>query len=319
MIRMTRAKSLFLQGGRQGVKNGLSLLVLMVPISFLVAILDWAGGMRIFSQAISPAFNLFGLPGSAALAFVSGALLNCYSAIAIMIALPLSPREITILSLMVLFSHNLPIELSVQKKTGSSILLMLFYRLGAGVLAGVALNLLMPGHVPSMLEPSQARQAVAMVPFSAMLITWTQGSLTLIIKIMLIIMGLMILNQFLKESGVMPYLMELLSPLLKVVGLTKETAYLFIVANTLGLAYGSGVMLGEKQEGRIADKSIRELNVFIATCHSLLEDTLLFVAIGASLFWVTLPRLIVAGCAVWVYRWVKGEGKNTSTPTSRPM
>ena len=35
--------------------------------------------------------------------------------------------------------------------------------------------------------------------------------------------------------------------------------------------------------------------------HSLIEDTFLFVAIGASLFWVLVPRMVAAALMVWAY------------------
>jgi len=301
-------KNSIVLGGRQGLKSGFSLLCIMVPISLLVALLNWTGLLGIISNAISPAFRYFGLPGSAALSFVTGTLLNCYSAIAIMITLPLTPREITILSLMVLFSHNLPLEASVQKKTGSSALFMVLYRLGTAIAGGICMNLLLPGKAAFSAGAGQAASTAAFaVPFMSMLLTWAHGSLSLIVKVMLIIMGLMILNRFLKESGAAHHLSRILAPVLKLFGLSEEAGFLFIVANTLGLAYGGGVMLAEKEEGRISDQGIRELNVFVATCHSLLEDTLLFIAIGASGFWIIVPRLVVGGGAVWVYRAVTSK------------
>jgi spore maturation protein SpmB len=302
-------------GGKQGLKSGFSLLCIMVPISFVVALLNWTGLLGIISNAISPVFKYFGLPGSAALSFVTGTLLNCYSAIAIMITLPLDHREITILALMILFSHNLPLEASVQKKTGSSALFICLYRLGAGIAGGFCLNLIMPGTAVSMGHAAPpASTAAFAVPFLGMMLTWLHESFSLIVKVMLIIIGLMIFNRFLKDSGAAYHLSRFLSPLLRLFGLSQEAGFLFIIANTLGLAYGGGVMLAEREECRISGQGIRELNVFIATCHSLLEDTLLFVAIGASALWIIVPRLIVGGGGVWVYRaMVTGKSKNTSS------
>jgi hypothetical protein len=37
-------------------------------------------------------------------------------------------------------------------------------------------------------------------------------------------------------------------------------------------------------------------------CHSLLEDTVLFLAVGAPLFWITVPRFGLALLAVWIER-----------------
>ncbi|MFH0921546.1 MAG: nucleoside recognition domain-containing protein [Fibrobacterota bacterium] len=294
-------KSILL-GGRQGLKSAWTLLKIMVPVSFAVALLDWTGLLQLLSTAISPAFVLFGLPGSAALAFVSGALLNCYSAIAVMITLPMTGRETTLLALMVLFFHNIPIEAVVQKKAGSSALFMVLYRLAAALLGGVALNFMMPGHAPDFARNAAALPIVTVVPFTQMLAAWSAKSLLLIAKITLLIVGLMTLNRFLEESRAALHLSRALGPLLRLMGLTPETGFLFVVANTLGLAYGGGVIMAEREAGKISDRDIRELNVFIATCHSLLEDTLLFVAIGASAPWITFPRLVIATVAVWAYR-----------------
>ena len=297
-------KKSVLLGGRQGLKSAWWLLKIMVPVSFAVALLNWTGAMQVISNAISPAFKYFGLPGSASLAFVSGALLNCYSAIAVMITLPLSHREITILALMVLFFHNIPIEAMVQKKTGSSALFMVLYRLFASLAGGFCLNLLMPEQALSVALASAQGAAPLSVSFSAMLHDWTVSSLVLIVKIMTIIVGLMILNRFLEESRAIVYLSKALSPVLRMLGLPSEAGFLFVVANTLGLAYGGGVMMAQKEEGKISLGHLRILNVFIATCHSLLEDTLLFVAIGAFGLWLVVPRLVLAGTSVWIYRGV---------------
>ena len=43
-------------------------------------------------------------------------------------------------------------------------------------------------------------------------------------------------------------------------------------------------------------------NHHAAVCHSLMEDTVLFLAIGVPLFWITLPRLVLALLAVWLER-----------------
>jgi hypothetical protein len=37
-------------------------------------------------------------------------------------------------------------------------------------------------------------------------------------------------------------------------------------------------------------------------CHSLLEDTTLFLAVGIPFFWITLPRFLLALLVVWLER-----------------
>ncbi len=90
--------------------------------------------------------------------------------------------------------------------------------------------------------------------------------------------------------------------MLWLLGLPRNTAFLWIVANTLGLAYGAAVLIDETASGQITRQEAELLNRSIAICHSLLEDTLLFVAIGAWAFWISIPRMALAAAAVWTYR-----------------
>jgi hypothetical protein len=68
-----------------------------------------------------------------------------------------------------------------------------------------------------------------------------------------------------------------------------------------GLAYGAGVLIAEARAGHVDKDSLVRLNLSLGISHSLIEDTALFVAIGASLFWVLVPRMVAAAVMVWVY------------------
>jgi hypothetical protein len=70
----------------------------------------------------------------------------------------------------------------------------------------------------------------------------------------------------------------------------------------VGLTYGSVVMIEEVERGEIAAADADLLNYHIAINHSLLEDTLLFVAIGVPAVWITFPRILLAIIAVWTVR-----------------
>jgi Fe2+ transport system protein B len=288
-------------GVAKGLRAGITLLKVMVPISFLVELLDWFDLLPLLSSHLEPAFGLIGLPGSAALAFVTGALLNCYSAIAIMITIGLDNRETTILALMVLICHNLPVEVAVQKKCGSSAIFLVIYRVGSAFLAAFALNLLMPLSTASG-SAETVSAAITKLSFTETIAAWALKQAPFLLKIMFIIVALMIFNSLMERYGGDKLLIRALSPLLKPLALPDSTAFLWIIANTLGLAYGSSIIIAHRSENRISLKDIRLLNVSIAVCHSLLEDTLLFVAIGASILWITVPRLFIASIAVIVYR-----------------
>ena len=89
---------------------------------------------------------------------------------------------------------------------------------------------------------------------------------------------------------------------MRLFGLPGDCAFLWIVLNTLGLTYGSSVMIGEVESGAIPRRDARLLNAHAAMNHSLLEDTLLYVALGIGLFWLMVPRIVMAMAVVWTMR-----------------
>ena len=112
----------------------------------------------------------------------------------------------------------------------------------------------------------------------------------------------MFLQKILDEFGFMKILSKLFKPLMKPMGLSNKISFHWIIANTIGLTYGSAIMIDQVETGKISLKDADYLNQHIAISHSLLEDTLLFVAIGVSAWWITFPRVAIAIVVVWLYR-----------------
>ncbi len=275
------------------------LLKLIIPISLFVSFLQYWGIIAQIASALKPAFSLIGLPGESAVVFISSIFLPLYAPIAIITTLPLTMREITILALMCLISHNLFIESAVQKKTGTSSIIMFFMRLSVSIIGAFILNLLLPEH----LGANQAIQKVVEFQnLSDMLLSWFKGTVYLSVKIILIISGLMILQSILKEFNLLTLISKIFAPFMRILGLTGESSFLWFVAQTLGLAYGSAVMIEEVENKEVSLYSANLLNYHIAINHSLLEDTLLFVAIGVPAGWIIFPRYIFAIIIVWSVR-----------------
>jgi spore maturation protein SpmB len=300
------------QGARKGLRAVLWLLSFILPASLAVTLLVWTGALGYAAQWLEPAFKRVGLPGEAALAWLTAALLNNYAGIAAMGAMSLDSRQVTILAMVMLISHNLPIEVPVQHKAGSSGVRILALRLAGSVFAAVVMNWILPAGAA--VAGVRSANAVA-AGLAETLEGWAIATAWLSLKIVVIVIGLMILQRILAEFGIVKLLSRALSPLLWLLGLPKRTAFLWIVSNTLGLAYGAGVIFGEVESGAVSKEEVELLNRSIAICHSLLEDTLLFIAVGAWAFWITVPRLILAAGVVWTYRaWraLRGSSSNAS-------
>lgn len=92
------------------LKTSLWLLKLMLPISLAVRLLQYWGIIDAIAQWFSPLFHFLGLPGRAAIPFFTTALNTTYAGIAVMTSIPLTLREATILSVMMVLCHALPVE-----------------------------------------------------------------------------------------------------------------------------------------------------------------------------------------------------------------
>lgn len=285
------------------------LLKIILPISLLVSFLQYWGVIAYFAVYLKPVFSLIGLPGESAVVFISSIFLPLYGPIAIIATLSLTIREITILAIMCLISHNLLVETAIQKKTGSSFWIIFFVRLITSLTAAFILNSVLPEH----LGVSHAVQkALQFKNIGEMLLNWVKSAGFLSLKIALIVSGLMILQNILKEFNILNIISKMFAPLMRIMGLTEESSFLWFVAQTLGLTYGSAVLIEEVENKEITAESANLLNYHIAINHSLLEDTLLFVAIGVPAGWIIAPRIILATLIVWTVRFVLNFNSKTS-------
>lgn len=290
----------------KSVKTVWWLLKIILPISFAVSTLQHYGIISIIAEYLSPAFSIIGLPGESAVVFITSIFLSLYAPIAIMATLPLELREVTILALMCLISHNLFVETAVQKKTGSSAIVMFTLRLFTSFLAAFILNKLLP---ENMGKNEISEKLIIYSSFAEMFVAWLQNSAWLMLKIMLIVSGLLMLQSLLKEFKIIDAISKPFSPVMKFMGLSPRSSFLWFIAQIVGLTYGSAVMIEEAERGEITRPDADLLNYHIAINHSLLEDTLLFVAIGVPAIWITFPRILLAIIAVWSVRILKLQAK----------
>ncbi len=291
-------------GALAGLRTAAWLAALMISVSLAVTLLAWTGALERIAAAVAPGLSLFGVPEGAAIAIVTGALVNCYSAIAALSALPLTGREVTILALMILICHNLLVESPIQGRAGTSAIAMTVVRIGGAVAGGLALNLLLPldAAAASGVAAPPLTDDVAGVSLVHVLTGWAASTARLVLLMATLVFALNVVQKILDELGAIRLLSRILHPALRLLGLRREVAFLWLVANTLGLAYGGAIIMEETRAGRLDPKDVNCLNISIALCHSLLEDTVLFAAIGASALWITVPRLVLAAAAVWIYR-----------------
>ena len=274
-------------------------------VSFAMLILKYTGILTWIAAAVSPVFQIFGLPGDASLAYVSGYFINVYSCIAVVSTLDLTVRQITILGTMTLAAHAMVVECAVQKKTGTNITYTVILRTLGSLALGIIMNQLLPG------KPvfDSASVNLSDIPFFnikeefwPMFVVWFKGLVKLATWMTVLITLLNVIQRAFYEYGIMTYISRFFSPLLTLFGLSKETSFLWIVANVVGLSYGSAAIMDEMERGGISDRSILELNTHIGISHSNLEDLMLFAAMGGQWYWMLLFRWALVTILVWSLR-----------------
>lgn len=272
---------------------------IMVGVSFAIMLLQYFGVIEWISELLTPVFSSFGLPGEAALAYVSGYFVNCYTAMAVMTSLHLDMRTATILAVMVLCSHNMIVETTVQAKTGSSAVRIVIIRTLSAFILAFVLNKIMPGEFEKTVSGAITGENLT---FVEMLKNWAWRTIKTVALMAVLVYALTLLQRILNEFGIIEHIANFLKPVLVFFGLPPRTAFLWLVANTLGLAYGAAVMIDETETGKTTKEENDLLNHHIGVSHSNLEDLLLFTALGGSFLWMLLSRWAMSLLLVWERR-----------------
>ena len=224
-----------------------------------------------------------------------------------MATLTITLREATILAVMCLVSHNLPVECSVAHKTGSPFGRIVAFRIAMSFVSAIVLNWLLPqSNVPFSFMSMGGAEATT---WGMLFLQWLTSSVTLVVTIVLIVTALMILQRVLEEFGWMHRTAHILSPLMRFFGLPSGCSLLWLTGNIVGMAYGAAIMIDEVENGRLTRSEANLVNHHLGVSHSLLEDTMLFVAMGISFWWIFLTRLALAMVAVWTMRLIKRDKK----------
>ncbi len=160
--------------------------------------------------------------------------------------------------------------------------------------------------MPGSFETSMAGDSIQeKLTFVVMLKQWALRTTKNIVTMALLVYLLTLLQKILTEYGIIQYISRFLKPVMIFFGLSPKSAFLWLVSNTLGLAYGAGIMIEEAEKGETTKEENDLLNRHIGISHSNLEDLLLFSAAGGAYLWMLLSRWGMSLLVVWSYRGYK--------------
>ena len=179
---LTSLKSLFLDVWRVYF----TLLKVMVPALIIVKVLDIIGGTVWLGKLLAPLMSLVGLPEAMGLVWATAMLTNIYTGMAVFFDLagdnPLTVAQVSVLGIMMLLAHSLPIEGAVAKLTGISWRVTLPLRIGGGFILGMITNQV---YLLGNWQQQPAEIVWQPTPASSSLFDWGIAQLTMLASIFL--------------------------------------------------------------------------------------------------------------------------------------
>ena len=294
-----------------GVKKGGSTFVWMckivIPLSFLVTLLQWTGWLNQLDFLLNPLTSLINLPPEAAFPIITGMLINIYAVIAIITVIPFTIEQMTLIAIFNLIAHSLIMEGTIQHKSGLNAIKATLIRLTVAIVTTFIVSQFLGDTSQSVVVPAYL---TVQTPILEVLRVWAIGMIGLLLKIFGIIMLVMILQEVSTSLGWTEYVLKFFRPLMRILGLSGRTTMMWLTAVIFGLFYSGAVIIEEAKKGDLSKEELESLHISIGTNHAMVEDPALFAVLGLNIFWMWLPRLIMAVIAVQAYygiNYLKGK------------
>ena len=277
------------------------LFKIMIPTLIIVKILEEYGFVEILNKVFAPLMLLLGLPEAISLVFTTTMLTSPYAGLIVFSGLPadmtFTAAQASILGLLMLFTHSLPIEVIICRKAGVRARAMIFIRLGLGIFSCYLLNLFFQitgymNYPATILLPS--------LESAPNIMSWGFSQLKGLVMILVIIIALVIILDFLKYIGVEKLVEKALKPFLNFLGVGEKASTIAVVGVTLGIGFGGGLLIKEVKSGKLHYKDVFGVMILVGMLHSIIEDTAVVSLIGSNIIITLILRTILTLFIVYI-------------------
>jgi len=117
---------------------------------------------------------------------------------------------------------------------------------------------------------------------------------SLVLKVFVIVVPLITLLEWAKSKRWFNRMVNSVQPVFRPVGFRQIALFPLLTGLIFGISYGAGVLIPQARSGELDPKQIFLVASFLGICHALVEDTLLFVAVGASAWILPTARFVAA-------------------------
>jgi len=268
------------------------LFKVILPVIIVIRALELLGAIPYLAKFLEPLTSFIGIDGSLGLVWMAAILVNIYAGMAAFASLqPIfdyTVAETTILGLIILIAHSLPIEVAIARQSRVSAIFNLLFRFINALIAGKILNYIF---VKFDLFNEQ-NSSILDIPTSVVsnldwLILQSKNFFIIFVIIFLIISTINIL----KFIGLWQLIINILKIPLSYLGMSEKVATIILIGLTLGISFGGGFLIEESKKNNISKKDILLSLSFLSLCHSIIEDTILILLLGSHISGILFFRV----------------------------
>lgn len=290
---MEKSKKILVNIFQETTKIFWILFKVILPVVIVIRALELIGAIPFLAKFLEPLTSFIGIDGSLGLVWMAAILVNIYAGLAAFASLQAifdySVAETTILGLIILIAHSLPIEVAIAKKSRISWIFNLSFRFINAIVAGKILNLIFTKY-ELFNEPNQS---VLQVPNELVSnFEWATLQIQNFFIIFLIIFFIISTINVLKAFGVWSFIIHIMKIPLSYLGMSEKVANIILIGLTLGISFGGGFLIEESKKNNISKKDILLSLSFLSLCHSIIEDTILILLLGSHISGILFFRFI---------------------------
>lgn len=279
----------------------LTLLKIMVPTLVIVKALELLGFTEWLGALLAPLMASLGLPETLGIVWAATLLTNIYTGMVLFFEVartePLTVAQVSVLGTLMIIGHALPMEGAVARKVGAPWWLTLLLRVGGALALGWMLHRLY--QAGGWLQQSNELAWQPQYQETNMW-EWALAQGQTLVSIFFIILALITLLKLLRLFGIERFLHMLLFPALRLLGIGREAANTIVIGVMLGLSFGAGLLIQEARTGKLKPRDALLAVSFLGLCHSLIEDTLLIMLLGADLSAILWARLLFSFAVIGI-------------------
>lgn len=285
----------------EALNTSWELLKITIPVVIVTKILEELGMITLLSGYLEPVMGLIGLPGSMGLVWATAMLTNLYGAMVVFANLTgelnLSVAQVTVVGSAMLIAHSLPLELAISKKAGAPFMPIALLRLFGAFIYGFLLH--------TLCSSLELWQETATLLFQAeqkpaTLLLWAVAQLKNFGLIIFVIFCIVIIMKILRVTGVLGFLERMLEPVLPLFGMSKKAAPVTVVGMVMGISYGGALIIRETNSGTMGKREVFFSLALMGLSHSLIEDTLLMVALGGHWGGLLVGRVLFSLVVIYL-------------------